>query len=110
VADAAAELPEGSNLFASVPSGATAEAVSRAYARAGWAVRASGRAEWEATCDVAELVVEGADPVLVHGAVSDVLRDAEQALAPLRRAGIPFHAECYDPGGALLAELRWPAG
>lgn len=104
------ELPEGSSLFATVRGGADAEAVVRAYAGAGWRVRACGWAEWEARSDIAELVVEGADPVLVHGPVADVAAHAERALAPLREAGIPFHAEGYGADGALLAELRWPPG
>lgn len=103
-------LPDGSNLFASVRTGAGAEAVAAAYARAGWPVRACGWAEWEARCDFAELVVEGGDPVLVHGPVADVVANAGRAMAPLREAGIPFDAECYDAAGALLAELRWPPG
>jgi len=103
-------LPDGSNLFATVRASGGAEAVARAYARAGWAVRACGWTEWEARCGFAELVVEAADPVLVHGPVGDVAANAERAVAPLREAGIPFHAECYDAEGALLAELRWPPG
>ncbi len=104
------ELPDGSNLFAAARGGATAEAVARAYGRAGWAVRASGWTEWEARCGFAELVVEGGGPVLVHGPVADVVANAGRAMAPLREAGIPFHAECYDADGGLLAELRWPPG
>ena len=107
---AGSELPDGSNLFAAVRGGAGAEAVARAYARAGWPVRACGWTEWEARSAFAELVVEGIDPVLVHGLVADVAANAGRAVAPLRDAGIPFHAECYDAGGALLAELRWPPG
>ncbi|MEW5928043.1 MAG: hypothetical protein AB1941_11205 [Gemmatimonadota bacterium] len=103
-------LPDGSNFFSSVRGGAGAEAVRDAYARAGWSVRACGRAEWEAASPFAELVVEGADPVLVHGAVADIVRNAERAVAPLSEAGIPFHAECYGADGALLAELRWTPG
>jgi hypothetical protein len=103
-------LPDGSNLFATVHAAAGAEAVARAYARAGWTVRACGWTEWEARCAFAELVVEGTDPVLVHGPVADVVANAERAVAPLREAGIPFRAECYDADGALLAELRWPSG
>ena len=103
-------LPDGSNLFAAVRAGMGAEAVAGAYARAGWRVRACGWTEWEARSGFAELVVEGADPVLVHGPVADVVANAGRAMAPLREAGIPFRAECYDAGGALLAELRWPPG
>lgn len=105
-----AEFPEGSNFFGTAPAPATAEAVAAAYARAGWAVRACGWTEWEARSDFAELVVEGAGPVLLHGPVADVAANAGRATAPLREAGVPHSAECYDVDGELLATVRWPAG
>lgn len=105
-----AGLPDRSNFFASVRSGATAERVMRAYERAGWEVRACGWTEWEAASAFAELVVEGADPVLVHGAVAGVPESADRAVAPLREAGVPFSAECYGADGGLLAEVRRPPG
>jgi hypothetical protein len=38
----------------------------------------------------------------MHGAVADVLINAEHILAPLREAGAGYTGECYDEGGRLL--------
>ena len=41
----------------------------------------------------------------MHGALADVLGNAEELVAPLRAAGVSFTAECYGPDGELLREL-----
>lgn len=104
------EAPESSSFFSAVGGGCTAEEVAAAYGRAGWEVRPCGWTEHEVRCERAELVVErAADRVLVHGPVADAA-SADDAVAPLRAAGLAFTAECYDSRGVLVRELRSPAG
>lgn len=72
-------------------------------------VRKCGWDEFEISCDWAELVLEADSPILIHGAVADVLENSERLLAPLREAAIGYRAECYDESGELIREFAWPA-
>ena len=72
-------------------------------------VEKCGWDEFEMSCDWAELVLEADSPVLMHGAVADVQKNAERLLAPLREAAIGYSAECYGESGELIREFSWSA-
>jgi hypothetical protein len=66
--------------------------------------------EFEICFPWAELIIESESPILLHGAVADVLFHVEQLLALLREAVVESVAECYNGMGELLRELRWSNG
>jgi hypothetical protein len=57
-------------------------------------------------CSFAELVVEAGSPILMHGAVADVVANLARILSPLREADICYSGECYDEGWKLLGEYN----
>jgi hypothetical protein len=99
-------IPDRPNLFVSIHCGPARRHVAELFRRLGWQARKCGWTEFEVTCSFAELVVEAGSPVLVHGAVADVLTNVEQVLAPLRGVGAVYTAECYDNSGGLLWESK----
>ena len=100
------ELPEGSNFFANVLGEASAAAIARLYAAAGWRSRKCSWTDYEVTSEVAELIIEG-DPALLHGSVADPVHHGALVLKPLREASIAFACECYAPDGSILFAERW---
>lgn len=101
-----AELPDSSNFFSALHTSLSREQVARLYGELGWRVRKCSWVDYEVISDWAELVIEAESPILMSGAVADLLVRAEELVAPLRAAGIAFTAECYGPNSELLLELR----
>jgi len=99
------EVPDTSNFYSSLHTTMSRREVAGLFATAGWEVVEPD--DWdhlEVRCPWAELVIESAAPVLVHGPVADVAANADRVLAVLGRAGGAVTAECYGPGGELLRE------
>lgn len=99
---------DGSNVYVALDTRRTPHEVAEIYRRHGWTVRASGWAEMEMRRDGAEMTVEGADPVLLHGLLPDPEAQLDVLLAPLRAVGVAFTAEVYGPppDAPLLREVR----
>jgi len=100
-----AELPEGSNLYATLHGSLTAPQVVELFVASGWSTRKSGRDSHELRSNQGELVLEAQDPLLLHGALTNVLENAPRVADVLRQADIKFALECYGPNGELLAEI-----
>jgi hypothetical protein len=103
-----AEVPDGSHFFSALDTPLTPAEVAGLYGTLGWRVRKCSRVDYEVISDWAELVIDAASPILMHGPVADLPARAEELVAPLRAAGISFTAECYgpEPDRELLLELR----
>jgi hypothetical protein len=100
------DIPEWSNFFSSLSTNFDRRRVAEQFRLLGWEVRKCGWAAYEMRCSFAELVVEGGSPILMHGAVADVVVNLDRILSPLREAGICYSGECYDGGGKLLGEYN----
>lgn len=65
-------IPDATNLFCTVATDLSREEVAGAFVAAGWAQRRRGLGEHELSSDFAELVLDGNDPLLLHGVPSRV--------------------------------------
>jgi hypothetical protein len=101
-------LPDTSNFFASLTRALSTAQIAALLGATGWSVRKAGWAEFEVRCAWGELIIEGDEPVLLHGPVQRVIENAEAILAPLRSAGIAYRAECYGDDHVLLGQHAWP--
>lgn len=101
-------LPDVSNFFASLTAALSKAQVAALFGATGWSVRKAGWDEFEVRCPWGELIIEGDEPVLLHGPVDGVIENAESILAPLRSAGIAYEAACYGEDRVLLGEHAWP--
>jgi hypothetical protein len=81
------------------------EEVAGLYGALGWKVRRCSWTDFEVRSSWAELVIEAESPILLHGAVDDVVGRAGELVEPLRRAGVAFRGECYGPDMELLSEI-----
>jgi hypothetical protein len=100
-------FPDTSNFHSTLYTALSRREVAAMFCAAGWKVREPD--DWdhlEVHCPWAELVIESASPILMHGPVADVAVNAERLFAVLERAGVTFTAESYGPGGELLREWR----
>lgn len=100
-------IPDESNFFSSLHTSLTRQEIAELYRPLGWETRKCSWVDYEIGCTWAELVIEAEAPILMHGAVADVLVNAERILAPLRAAGVAYTAECYGKDRALLQEVKW---
>jgi hypothetical protein len=96
------DFPDESNLFGSLQTSLSREQVARLFAPFGWEIRRCGWTDYEVHCDFAELVIEGENPVLIHGPVADLLANLPRIIEPLAVAGVPFSLECYDANRELI--------
>jgi hypothetical protein len=101
-------LPDGSNFFASLTAALSRAQVAALFGATGWSVRKAGWDEFEVRCPWGDLIIEGDEPVLLHGPVNGVIENAYSILAPLRDAGIAYRAECYGDDRVLLGAHVWP--
>lgn len=104
-ATAVSELPDISNFYGSLHTALSREQVAGLYGALGWQIRKCSWTDYEVSCPWAELAIEAESPILMHGAVADVLAHADELVAPLRVAGVSFTAECYGPARELLRVL-----
>jgi hypothetical protein len=102
-----AEIPEFDNFCSSIDTTLSRKEIADLYSAIGWRVRKCSWADYEVTCDWAELVIEAESPILMHGSVADLRNRAEELLAPLKAANVVYSAECYSPDGELEFELRF---
>lgn len=103
------KLPDHSNFYSMLRTNLSRKQVAGLFGARGWEVVEPD--DWdhlEVVCPWAELDIESEWPILMHGPVADVVAHAEEAVAPLRAAGVRFTAECYGPmpDHELLRELR----
>lgn len=78
------DIPDATNFFGTVVTELSREVVARAFVAAGWAHRKRGLDEHELSSEFAELVLDGADPLLLHGPVADVRENAGRIADVLR--------------------------
>ena len=100
------KIPDTTNFYSSLHTDLSRETVAWLYGELGWQVRKCSWTDYEVIGPWCELIIEAESPILMHGPVADLLDRVEELVAPLRLAGISFTAECYDPAGELLRELR----
>ncbi len=99
------ELPNASNFHCALRTNLSRQQVAELFRPLATTIRKCAWDEYEVHCPWAELIVEAESPVLLHGAVADVLANAARLLAPLQEAGVVYTAECYDEDGELLREF-----
>ena len=97
-----AVLPDSTNFYSTVDTHLTPREVAAVFESCGWGVRRCSRTDFEAFNDVAELLIESSNPVLIHGSVADVSSTSLRIVAPLAAAGLSGSFECYDQRGALI--------
>ncbi|MCC7055744.1 MAG: hypothetical protein IT355_20920 [Gemmatimonadaceae bacterium] len=98
-------LPDGTNFFAVLVTPLTRPQVAALFADHGWRVRHASRSSYMVRTDWCELVLEGAQPFLLHGPVAALLTNASRIVQLCRDAGIACTAECYGEDGDLLKVL-----
>jgi hypothetical protein len=101
------DIFDGSIICAALHTSLSRRRVAGLFRPLGWCVRKCTWTDYEVVSPFAELVIESEAPILLHGPVAHVEANADRILAPLRKAGVAYAAECYDPGGGLLREFRW---
>ncbi len=89
------------NLHAAVDA-ADPKAIAQLFLRSGWRMRKSGWVEYEITSDDAELIVEAARPVLIHGPSTRAGYDA--MLAILRPTQLRYQMELYDGATCIVSD------
>jgi hypothetical protein len=99
-------LPDFPNFYSALDTTMSREEVARLYEALGWRVRKCSWTDYEVFGPWCELIIAAESPILMHGAVTEILAHAEELVAPLRAAGVSFTAECYGPDQELLLELR----
>jgi hypothetical protein len=100
-------IPESSNFFAALHTAGSRRLIAGLFSPPTWSIRKCSWTDYEVTSTFAELVVEAASPILLHGPVADVESNAEGILALLRAAGVAYTAECYGVSGELLRGWCW---
>lgn len=101
------KLPDQSNFYGSLDTTFSRWQIAELFGAAGWEVRKPD--DWEHVevhCPWADLLIEDASPMLLHGLVADAEVDAVRVIEILQQAGINFVGEIYGPGGDLLREWR----
>jgi hypothetical protein len=98
------EVPDRVNFYSTLHTKLSPWRIAKLYKARGWEVRKCAWYDYEASCPWAELVIEAASPVLMNGAVADILANADALLAPLKAANVTFLAEGYGPDRQLLRE------
>ena len=96
------DIPSEPNLFGSLDTDLMPERVAALFEAAGWTVRRCARTDYEVFAPFAELVIEGRNPVLIHGPVADVLANVGRVAEPLTRARLGYSFECYGTDRELL--------
>ena len=92
------EIPDTSNFYCSLHTSLSRKRVAKLFAAEGWQVREPDDWDYvEVICPWAELIIESASPILLHGPVADVEANAARILAVLEKTGLVFGAESYRP-------------
>ncbi|MCA9600228.1 MAG: hypothetical protein KC776_43290 [Myxococcales bacterium] len=99
------QLPDASNLYGSIETSASREAIAQAFANAGWEVHKCGFEEHRLEAPFAELVLDSERPFLIHGLVAEVTINVRLVADVLRGTGAHFSLECYSESGELLATV-----
>lgn len=102
------ELPDGSKLFASLTTSLSKEQVAQLYGSRGWVIRKCSWHDFEVRSPWAELVIDGESPILLHGPVAQVEKNAATILAVLKESRVSYTAECYGDDNELLSRYVWP--
>jgi hypothetical protein len=100
------DFPDESNLFGSLETSLTRERLATLFASFGWKVRKCSWTDYEVCSDIAELVIEGENPILIHGPVADLLANHPRIIDPLSHAGVSYSLECYDENRELVHLAR----
>ena len=100
-----ADMPERSNFYSILRTDLSPKQIARLYEDLGWRTRKCSWTDYELVGPAAELVIKDDSPLLMHGVVADVELNVETVLAPLRKAGVSFAAECYGVGQELLQTI-----
>jgi hypothetical protein len=98
--------PARNNFYGTIEGTLDKFKLAASFAADGWSVRKCSWTDYELTCGVAELILQGDDPMFLHGVVADVLRNVQGIAEVLRNAGASFSLECYGDDSALLTTVR----
>jgi hypothetical protein len=72
------DIPERSNFFGSLDTDLDRRQVAERFRSLGWEVRKCRWSDYKIRCSFAELVVEARSPILMHGAVADVVANLDR--------------------------------
>ncbi len=102
-----ADIPSSSNLYGSFRGRVSKAQIAAFFEADGWSVRKCSWTDFEVTSQFAELVIEGNDPILLHGPVADISCNVDRIAGVLAKSGQPYSLECYDDGNTLLKVVEW---
>jgi hypothetical protein len=98
-------FPERNNFYGAIETALNKSELAAVFAASGWSIRKCTWEDYELTCGFAELILEADDPMLLHGAVAEVLQNAQGVADVLRKAGATFSLECYATDHTLVAKI-----
>jgi hypothetical protein len=76
------DIPNTPNFYSSLNTTLTCEQIAELYGKLGWRIRKYSWTDYEVFGPWAELVIDSASPILMHGMEADVMTHAEELLAP----------------------------
>lgn len=96
------QWPEGSNLFGTIETTLSPADIAAHFVAAGWTSHKTGWYDYEVISEFAELLIDAASPVLIHGLVADIEDRARLIADVLGSARLNYSLECYGPEKELL--------
>jgi hypothetical protein len=100
------QLPDKPNLYGTVWTHMPKSELAAMFASRGWSMRKCTRVDYELRSDYAELVLEADDPLVLHGPVAEILRNAPRIAEVLRAAATKFCLECYARDRTMLRRIE----
>ena len=99
-------VPEKSNFFCSLNTEMTVGQIAEIFRPLKATIRKCAYDDFEVCLPWPDLVIEPGPPMLMHGAVADVLDNGRRILCLLRSANVvDYSEECYDASGELLSHF-----
>ncbi len=98
-------IPEFSNVYGLLSTRRSKDWITSCFKKAGWSMRKCTWTDYEIDSDYAELIIEGDETILMHGAIADFDSNASSVVAILEENGIGYSIEHYDQAGNLLKIL-----
>lgn len=95
-------LPNKDNLFVTLNTSLTKIMITHAFENNGWNIRRCSLEDYEMRCSWGELIVEGIEPLLLHGGIHNIIDNVDKILEILKSLSIVFSLECYNENDELL--------
>lgn len=93
-------LPESTNVYGVIYSTLSKNEIANRFGQLDWRVSKSSWFDWEITNDYSELIIEGDEEILIHGAVSP--GSFTLLVNTMKEIGLQFSVELYDEAHELI--------